>query len=309
MVIYIYKNLHVVSWCFTFARDFMKISQMVFNLLSRHEYMVEMAMCNVQRQSYDSCVLHFVSWCFIFCEVLWKYHKWYQSYWATPVHGRNGFFQYLWCSNGNNSKSRLTRVMVLMFCTSSHGALHLWEISWKYLVFNVQSRQECMGNDYVHCSKDNNSWKYHKWHQLWSGHQYMVEMAIFNIYNVQRAVTPKVGQPELWFLCSACRLMVLYICERFHENILNSFQLTERTGLHDGNYFVQCSKGNNSQSRQSELQFMRSAHPLIMLYTCAKFHKNITNGIRVMEQTRVHGRNGYVKCSKGNNSVSRQTRE
>ena len=27
----------------------MKISQTVFNLLSGHEYMVEMAMCNVQR--------------------------------------------------------------------------------------------------------------------------------------------------------------------------------------------------------------------------------------------------------------------
>ena len=26
-----------------------------------------------------------------------------------------------------------------------------------------------------------------------SGHQYTVEMAIFNFYNVQRAVTPKVG--------------------------------------------------------------------------------------------------------------------
>ena len=60
----------------------------------------------------------------------------------------------------------------------------------------------------------------------------MVEMASFNIYNVQRAVTPKAGYPELWLLCSARYLMVLYICERFHENILNSFQLTERTGTY-----------------------------------------------------------------------------
>ena len=35
----------------------------------------------------------------------------------------------------------------------------------------------------------------------------------------------------------------------------------------------------------SELQFMSSARCLIMLYICVKFHKNITNGIRVMEQT------------------------
>ena len=49
----------------------MKISQMVFNLQSGHEYMLEMA---VQ------------------------------------------------CSNGNNSKSRQTRVTVPVFCTLSHGA-------------------------------------------------------------------------------------------------------------------------------------------------------------------------------------------
>ena len=51
----------------------------------------------------------------------------------TLVDGRNGYFQYLQCLKGCNSKSRVTRVMVLIFCTSSHSALHLWESSWKYL--------------------------------------------------------------------------------------------------------------------------------------------------------------------------------
>ena len=54
----------------------------------------------------------------------------------------------------------------------------------------------------------------------------MVEMAIFN---VQRAITPKVCNPELPFLCSARCLMVLNICVMFHENILNGFEVTERT--------------------------------------------------------------------------------
>ena len=44
------------------------------------------------------------------------------------------------------------------------------------------------------------------------------------------------------------------------------------------------------------------------LYICVKFRENITNVFRVMERTRVHGRNGYVHCSNGNNSKSRQTR-
>ena len=43
----------------------------------------------------------------------------------------------------------------------------------------------------------------------------MVEMAMFN---VQRAITPKVGKHELWFLCSARRLIMLYICVKFGEN-------------------------------------------------------------------------------------------
>ena len=36
-----------------------------------------------------------------------------------------------------------------------------------------------------------------------SGHKYTVEMAIFNIYYVQKAETPKTGWPELRFMCSA----------------------------------------------------------------------------------------------------------
>ena len=47
------------------------------------------------------------------------------------------------------------------------------------------------------------------------------------IYNAQRAVTPKAGNSELWFLCSAHHIMVIYICIKFQENISNSFQVTE----------------------------------------------------------------------------------
>ena len=40
----------------------------------------------------------------------------------------------------------------------------------------------------------------------------MVEMAIFNI---QRAITPKVAKQELRFMCSACHLMVLIFVSSF----------------------------------------------------------------------------------------------
>ena len=46
-----------------------------------------------------------------------------------------------------------------------------------------------------------------------------------DIFNVQRTKAPKVGNPELWFMCSAHCLMMLYIHVSFHETISNTFNL------------------------------------------------------------------------------------
>ena len=54
----------------------------------------------------------------------------------------------------------------------------------------------------------------------------MVEMAIFNI---QRAITLKVGKQELRFMCSACYLMVFDIWVKFHENMSSGFKHMEQT--------------------------------------------------------------------------------
>ena len=45
----------------------------------------------------------------------------------------------------------------------------------------------------------------------------------------QKETTPKMSKQELWFLWSARCLMMLYISMKFHENILNGFQVIERT--------------------------------------------------------------------------------
>ena len=45
----------------------------------------------------------------------------------------------------------------------------------------------------------------------------------FIIYYVQKAIINKVCKPELWFLCSAHPITVLYICMKFHKNISNEF--------------------------------------------------------------------------------------
>ena len=56
-------------------------------------------------------------------------------------------------------------------------------------------------------------------------------------YKVQRDVTQKVVIEELWFLHSACCLMLVSICMKFHEDILNSFKVIERTRFcHRTNY-------------------------------------------------------------------------
>ena len=73
------------------------------------------------------------------------------------------------------------------------------------------------------------------------------------MFNVQRAITPKVSQLELWFMCSACHLMVLYICVKFRENITNGIRVMEQTPVHGRIGYVQCSKGNNSKSRQTRV--------------------------------------------------------
>ena len=48
------------------------------------------------------------------------------------------------------------------------------------------------------------------------------------IVNTQRATNPKVGKPEVRFMCSACCLMVFNICVKCHENMSGSFKLIER---------------------------------------------------------------------------------
>ena len=79
--------------------------------------------------------------------------------------------------------------------------------------------------------------------------------------------------------------MVLYICEKLHNNILNGFQLTERTLVYGRNGYAQCSKGNNSKSRQTRITIHVFCILSNSLYVCVKFPENILDGIRVMEQT------------------------
>ena len=133
-----------------------------------------------------------------------------------------------------------------------------------------------------------------------SEHEYIAAMAFFSISNVFNGPQFQNKVNQSYGFC----VLSLYICEKFHNNISNAFQLTERTRIHGRIGYVQYWKGNNSKSRQPELPFMDSASPLIVLYICVKFPKN-------REWTRVQSKNGYFQyllCSKGRNSKSILTR-
>ena len=89
-----------------------------------------------------------------------------------------------------------------MFYTLSHDALHLCEVLSKYLKrFQLTELSRVHGRNghfqYFLCSKGSNS--------------------------KRRSTTATV----VLVFCTS--LIVLYICETFHENISNSFQLKERT--------------------------------------------------------------------------------
>ena len=59
--------------------------------------------------------------------------------------------------------------------------------------------------------------------ELQSGHDFVLETATY------RDVTQKIHIQQLWFLHSACHLLVLNICMKFYEYILNSSKVIEWT--------------------------------------------------------------------------------
>ena len=69
-----------------------------------------------------------------------------------------------------------------------------------------------------------------------------------------------------------------------------------------GHDFVTESKGNNLKSIKEELQFLRSAHHLMLIDISMKLHEDSLNGFQVIEP--IH----FVTESKGNNSKSKKSR-
>ena len=76
---------------------------------------------------------------------------------------------------------------------------------------------------------------------------------------------------ELLFLFSTCHLMLLYICTKFHENILDLIKVIEQTRFSLEIFQL----GIISQKLKVKLQFLFSAHCLILVYFSTLFQENI----------------------------------
>ena len=48
------------------------------------------------------------------------------------------------------------------------------------------------------------------------------------LFSVKGAITPKLGIQNLWFLHSACRLMLVNICVKFQKGSSNNFHVMDR---------------------------------------------------------------------------------
>ena len=84
---------------------------------------------------------------------------------------------------------------------------------------------------------------------------------------------------------------------KFHPNILNSFQVTERTKL-NGNFCYFPFKGPLTREICNlELRFLCSAHPhmLVDIHVPIKFHHGIFNGFQDTEWTRLVCLFGYFQ--------------
>ena len=100
------------------------------------------------------------------------------------------------------------------------------------------------------------------------------------IVNTQRAITPKVGKPELWFLSSARRLTVFNVCVTFHENVSSSFKsYGVDTKINNTQRAITPKVGNQSNGSCV-------LHVVLWWFNiCVKFHENMSSGFKVMERT------------------------
>ena len=80
-------------------------------------------------------------------------------------------------------------------------------------------------------------------------------------------------------LIYARRLVMFYICAKFHEIILNGVKVIERTRF----LYGKLQRGKISQKNVDRVTVINLCMSPNHAYICAKFHEIISNGIKVIE--------------------------
>ena len=94
----------------------------------------------------------------------------------------------------------------------------------------------------------------------------------FFYFPLQKAIAPKIRNPELWFLCSACHLILVKNDVKLHHEILNGFQVTERTRLECKFCYFSFQRAMTPKILNPELWFLCSALRLMLVNNPVKFH-------------------------------------
>ena len=91
---------------------------------------------------------------------------------------------------------------------------------------------------------------------------------------------------ELWFLHSACPLILVDICMKFHDASLYGLKVIERTRWRQDFVRDKVQREITQKILMQELLFLPSAHRLMLVDICMKFHDASLYGLKVIERTR-----------------------
>ena len=91
---------------------------------------------------------------------------------------------------------------------------------------------------------------------------------------------------ELWFLHSAYPLMLVDICIKFHNASLYGLKVIELTRWRQDFVRDKVQREITQKILMQELPFLHSAHRLMLVDICMKFHDASLYGLKVIERTR-----------------------
>ena len=84
--------------------------------------------------------------------------------------------------------------------------------------------------------------------------------------------------------------MFVNIFMKFHEDIMNGFQVTERTDFVTETATYKVQRGITQQIYIQHLWFLRSAHRLMLITISVTFHEDILNGFQVTVRIQISDR-------------------